>query len=81
MRDYLDGTRFGSGHCIGGEPTGDETPLDEWSPALPPAKPCRHCGAYTTIFGAVCIDCELSPPDRRAAPVLPLHSARSRLAA
>ena len=76
MRDSFDGTRYGSGFCINGEPTGDETPLGDWQPAFRPAQPCRHCGTPTTIFGRVCIDCELDGPARPAARVLPLHPAR-----
>lgn len=76
MRDSLDGSRLSFGHCIGGEPTGDETPLDDWQPEFPPAQPCRYCGTDTTIFGRVCIDCELYPEERPAAPIIPLHPAR-----
>lgn len=76
MRDSLNLSAYGAGYCIGGEPTGDETPLDDWSPAFPPAKPCRYCGTHTTCAAAVCIDCELSPEGRPAARIIPLHPMR-----
>ncbi len=76
MRDPFDGSRYSFGYCIGGEPTGDETPLyDE-------LHQCTACGWLTldALTGGLCLDCV---DECAAAPVATVYTLTtpSRLAA
>lgn len=80
MRDYLDGSRLSFGHCIGGEPTGDETPLyldDEEEGDWHECATCARLQNRPLLPGGLCLTCHM---DRRLgltpAPVYPLHPAR-----
>jgi hypothetical protein len=65
----------GFGYCLDGEPTGDETPAEDYAAPAANERPCRRCGSLTTLSSRVCIECELDPA-RPAATVTPLRPAR-----
>ena len=71
MRDLLNLSAYGAGFILNGEPTGDETPPDDWTPTFTQDRPCRHCGADTSASSCVCIDCELNRAGTGAEPARP----------